>query len=220
MAKPVILPSRTFRTRAAAKAFFRELHNSKYGVGDVVADPVDDVLLRELVEQHPRADEKVGPGIAEFFVASTTSGDRTFVRPEYTGIWIRDVEGHTRDFSYNTAIDQPSEQALVKEALRNEVEDLRLAFREESLRAPVNCPRSGKVIHTWAEAAVVYESPAWSELTAAFAVSVGGWDKLETDSGGGEVKVGRTLRDRDMARAWRTYWRTHAHPIVVSKDAV
>ena len=73
MAKPVILPSRTFPTRAAAKKFFRTLHNDKYGVGDVLTDAVDDQLLRELVEHHPRADEKVGPGIAEFYIDYTTS---------------------------------------------------------------------------------------------------------------------------------------------------
>lgn len=214
------LPSRTFPTRAAAKEYFRALHNTKYGVGEVVADPIDDKLLRELVELHPRADEKVGPGIDNFFIANTMSGDRDFVRPSYTGIWIRDTEGHTRDFSYNTAIDQPSEQAIVKEALRNEIEDLRITFRDQSLRSPVVCPRSGTVMHHWDEAAVVYESPSWSDLTAAFAVSVGGWTSLETDSGDGETKVGRTLRDHDLARRWRTYWQMNAHPLVVSKDAV
>lgn len=173
------------------------------------------------MEQHPRADEKIGPGIAEFFVDYTTSGDRAFVRPEYTGIWIRDVEGHTHDFSYNTAIEQPTEQAIVREALRNEVEDLRIAFREaEFVDAAVTCPRTGATMQSWDEAAVVYEAPTWSQLTMAFAVNVGGWDNLETDSGDGDVKIGRTLADRAMAQRWRTYWRTHAVPVVVSKGAL
>lgn len=220
MAKPVILPSRTFPTRAAAKKFFRTLHNDKYRVGEVVTDAVDDQLLRELVEHHPRAAEKVGPGIAEFYIDYTTSGDRSFVRPDYTGIWIRDVEGDTRDFSYNIAIDEPTDQAVAREALRNEVEDLRVSFREDAMRTPRKCPRSGTVMRRWEEAAVVYESPSWSALTQSFAVAVGGWDKLETDSGDGGIKIGRTLRDRSLARQWRTHWQKFANPIVVSKSAV
>lgn len=221
MAKSVALPSRTFPTRKAAKDFCREVHNIKYAPGEVVSNSGEVAVLRDLVALHPRADEKIGPGIAEFFIAYTSQGDREHVRHGQTGIWIRDVDGNVRDFSYNTAIDEPTDQAIVKEALRNEVIDLRETLRESAFAGGrVSCPRSGLAMDHWDQAAVVYEDPTWGELTAAFAASAGGWGSLETNTGDGSVQIGRRLRDRALAEQWRIFWRANAHPVIVSKDAV
>lgn len=221
MAKPVVLPSRTFRTRSAAKEFCREIHNSKYAPGEVVSDLEDDSVLRDLVALHPRADEKTGDGIAEFFITFTSEGDREHVRGGQTGIWIRDVHGDVRDFSYNTAIDDPTERAIVKEALRNEIMEMREQLRESVfVTGPVICPRSGIIMNRWDQAAVVYENPTWSALTAAFAASAGGWDSLETHTGDGAVQIGRQLRHRAQAALWRTFWQVNADPVIVSKESV
>lgn len=221
MSKPVTLPSRTFPTRTAALEFCRRLHNEKYTVGAVITDPDDDAVLRDLVALHPRADEKVGPGVAEFYIDYVSSGDRPHVRHGLTGIWIRDTDGRSRDFSYNTAIKQPSDQAVVKEALRNEVMGLREKLRESAFAAgPVTCPRSGVVMTRWDEAAIVYEDPDWGSLTSGFAASIGGWGVLETDSGDGAVRIGRRLRDRALAARWLAYWSSEARPVTVSKDAL
>lgn len=221
MAKSVHLPSKTFATRTAALQFCRNLHNSKYSPGETISDPEDIAVLRDLVSLHPRADEKIGSGIADFYVDYTSAGDRPHVRHGVTGIWIRDTDGSSRDFSYTTAIQQPTEQAIVKEALRNEVATLREQLREAAFaQGPVLCPRTSITMHSWDEAQVVYETPDWATLTASFASSVGGWDQLETSAGDGSVQIGRTLRDRNLAELWIRYWQDNAHPLIVSKESL
>ena len=91
---------------------------------------------------------------------------------------------------YNTAIDQSDDRAVVKEALRSEVEDLRIAFRERAFEsgASVVCLFMRKVLTEWDEAAVIYHDPSWGELTAGFARTQGGWVPLSTNVGLAESK--------------------------------
>lgn len=218
MAKPVDLPSKSFRTRAEAKAYCSDIHNKIYAVGDVITDPEHVAVLKDLVVRHPSADEKIGPGIDLFFIGLTSRGDRKFVRAGQTGIWIRDVEGGERDFSYNTAIDQPDERAVVKEALRNAVADERVAFRErEFQRGPVYCARTGVRLASWDEAAVVYSDPTWAELTGRFVAMHGGWDAVETHTGYGGVQIGSQLVDDELREDWIAYWRMNSRPQLVAK---
>jgi hypothetical protein len=221
MAKPVVLPSRTFMTRSEAKDFCRTIHNITYAPGENVTDPDDFAVLMDLVRQHPTADEKIGPGIQDFFVQYTSYGDRAHVAHAQTGIWIRDIEGQERDFSYNTCIDQPDEMAVVKDALRNSIADLREAFREAAFtHTTVTCPRTGKVMTDWNEAALVYENPSWADLTSAFAATEGGWNQVVTDAGRGEVQIGRLLQDNGQTERWRQFWKSKAKTVLVSKDAL
>ena len=63
MAQRVELPSKTFNSKKSAKEYCRKIHTELYSIEEVVSDPEHDAVLRDLVIRHPRADEKIGPGI-------------------------------------------------------------------------------------------------------------------------------------------------------------
>lgn len=62
---PVILPSITFKSKSDAKTFFSNMLNC-YKDGDDLS-AADDLLLFELLQQHPEADDKIGVGISKFY---------------------------------------------------------------------------------------------------------------------------------------------------------
>ena len=68
-----------------------------YHVGGVVSDTEHDAVLRDLVIRHPRADEKIGPGVEEIFRWANEFWRPQVCKTGQTGIWIRDVEGNPRD---------------------------------------------------------------------------------------------------------------------------
>src|SRR5690554_4392919 len=117
MVKPLDLPSMSFPTQKAALEYFKGILYA-YGVGEVVSDRTHDTMLRELSDRHPDADEKIGVGIAEFFVNKTEAGDYGFVSANARGIWIRRLDGTIVDWSYQTAIKNPGLRVNFKEALR------------------------------------------------------------------------------------------------------
>ncbi|WP_314452258.1 DCL family protein [uncultured Microbacterium sp.] len=131
MAIPVVLPSLRWRSKKEARAAFRFLHTGgPYAPYDRITDPRHDLMLRELLDLHPDAKEKIGDGVEHFFVGRTSDGDKFNVRPDATGIWIERTNGEKVDFSYNTCIDQHTPELDAKEGLRLAVEDRRLDYRE------------------------------------------------------------------------------------------
>ena len=215
MAIPVVLSSISFPTKSAALKFVKDDILWGYGLSDQVTDPSHDLLLRELVARGDDSGEKLGGGIAHFFIEKT-SGGRAFVSANARGIWIRRVDGSQADWSYVTAINEPSPAAEVKDAMRGAVEERRLSFRDAQFAAgPVTCHRTGAVIADRNNADVVYEDPSWGELTEPFAATHGGWNAIETHSGGGGVKVGRGFVDTRIESDRIDYWDTEARPRLV-----
>lgn len=220
VAKPVILPSKRFATRSAAKAWVRDEIKDHYGLESVVTDPLHVAVLFDLLERDDDAAEKVGVGVKEFFIRRTALGKGRVrhVRHDARGIWIRRVDGTEEDWSYTSAIDQEGRQSDVKEALRAVVDEDRVRFREGAFAAgPVHCARTGETIASWDEAEVRYENPSWAQLTAAFVATQGGWDAIELTAGDGNVQIAGDLADPAQRRAWREYWASHARPVLVRK---
>ena len=162
---PVILDSFQWKTRSSAEAAFREiLRDSGYAVGDTVTDPKHHRMLTEVLERHPDFEEKVGAGVADFFIGRTQDAPGVHVGRDAIGIWIRRVDGSTIDFSYITAIRQHSAKSDAKEALRSEVDHRRLAFRDAQFAedgAPVST-LTGAVIDDRTDAQVIYADPTWA----------------------------------------------------------
>lgn len=85
-----------FRTKAAALRHFRAmLHHSI---------PLDQRLLGELLALHPRAAEKVGPGVEHFYVAGAAYGSRCF--------YVKRTDGTRTDFSYLKCLAAPKAAIL------------------------------------------------------------------------------------------------------------
>lgn len=218
MVKPISLPSMTFATQKAALEYFRGILYS-YEIGEAVSDPVHDTMLRELSERHPDATQKIGVGISEFFINRTEAGDYSFVSADARGIWIRRIDDSVVDWSYQTAIKKPGVRTNFKDALRLAVNDRRVSLRDAAFAAgTVRCALTGAAIPTQAEADVIYRDPSWSEIVEGFVATLGGWGKVETNSGFGQIAVGGRVTGPAVLTSWLDYWDHNANPILVMKD--
>jgi len=215
MPKPVILDSFSWPSKKAAEdAYRRILRDSGYGTYDIISDPTHDLMLRELVELHPQAVEKIGEGIDHFFIGKTSDGDKFNVRPDAIGIWIcrSDSERSRVDFSYRTAINENTPKSNAKEAMRAAVDERRRAYRATRFEAgsPVASDLSGQPIADREHAVVIYMKPTWNQLTFRFAEREGGWDAIEVRSGGRAVQIGSALLHPDVEARWLAFWDDHA----------
>lgn len=211
---PVILDSFSWPTKAEAENAYREiLRDPRYAVYDTISDAVHKRMLFELVERHPEAGDKIGSGIKRFFIGRTIDGDRKHVSPNATGIWIERDNGKREDFSYITAIRGHTPRSRVKEALRLAVEDFRIDYRDARFAGgtPVLSDLSGTSIASRKDAVVVYTAPTWEQLSYRFAMSEGGWEKLEIHAGGGEVQIGSKLVSLDAENRWIDFYQLHAN---------
>lgn len=88
MAIAVILPSFNWPSKKAAFDEFRMLHTGgPYAVYDRITDPSHNLMLREVLDLHPDASEKIGKGVDYFYVGLTSDGDKFNVRSDATGVW-------------------------------------------------------------------------------------------------------------------------------------
>jgi hypothetical protein len=217
---PVVLPSFTWRTKSEALAAFRLLHtDGPYTAYDRISDPVHDLMLREVLDLHPDAAEKIGVGVEHFYVGLTKDGDKFNVRPDATGIWIKRTDGSEVDFSYRTCINNHTDESDAKEGLRLAVEDRRLAYRASRIAAGTfHSDISGAGFASRDDASVYYDNPAWGQLTYRFAESEGGWDKILVHSGAGAVVIGSRLLDAGVETRWLAFWDTHARPQLATRS--
>ncbi|WP_412148239.1 DCL family protein [Curtobacterium flaccumfaciens] len=213
MAHAVDTASHRWPSKTAARADFKRIKDT-LAVGDRVVDPIDDSKLREILERHPDYAEKVGDGIAYFFVDLTSRGDKWNVRRGAKGIWIHRTDGSDVDFSYVTCVDGHSPRSDAKEALREAVEDRRLAYRASrfSGAGPAYSDLSGAPISEPHDASVVYLDPTWEQLTFRFAESEGGWASVLVHGGGAGVQIGSSLLDPRVAKRWVEFYATYSKP--------
>lgn len=221
MAKPVHLTTFSWPTQGAAEEEFRGiLRHPDYGPNAEITNETHDLMLRELVDRHHDADEKIGAGIDHFYVGLTKDGDRFNVRPDAIGFWIRRIDGTTADFSFLTAIRNHGSKQNVKDAMRRSVDNDRMAYRAKRFAdGPVICALSGATIHDRDQAAVIYTSPTWEQLTYRFAQTVGGWDAVEVHSGHGGVTVGTRFTEPEMEEQWLAFHDAHARRDVAGLSA-
>lgn len=213
MAIPVTLPSFSWPSKKAAFDDFRRLHTGgPYAAYDRITDPSHDLMLREVLDLHPDASEKIGAGVDHFYVGLTRDGDKFNVRPDATGIWIKRVDGSDVDFSYRTCISNHTAESDAKEGLRLAVEERRLAYREDrEADGTLASDISGTVFSDRGEAQVIYDEPSWGQLTYRFAEGEGGWDRVLVHSGNGDVLIGSHLMDTAVHTRWLEFYDLHAN---------
>lgn len=140
MAQTIVLASLTFRTKKAAKDFFREIRD-RYQDGERVGSE-DDGYLRDLIAIHPEAETKVGCGVSHFSVERDTQFGTTrhFV--------IHRTDGSSTDVSFHSAIDGRNERRDRLEALRRAIEQQILDFRASAFASgdTLRCPLRGALI--------------------------------------------------------------------------
>lgn len=88
------LSTRAFATKREAKAYFSAMLK-RYKPGDRVSDE-DAKDLASLLKRHPRAAEKIGPGIDHFEVMSADYNSQCF--------WVMRTDETLERFSYPSCI--------------------------------------------------------------------------------------------------------------------
>ncbi|TFC49057.1 DUF3223 domain-containing protein [Cryobacterium sp. TMT2-17-1] len=219
VAKPVVLRTFRWETIGKAKEAFRGILHA-YDLDEKVTDPTHDAMLRELLEQHPRVEEKTGVGVDHFYIGRTQQEDGAVRFWSGRGIWIRRVDEGTADFGYIAAITGPSPKVDVKDAMRHAVGSRRDDYRESRYASgsDLTCFLSREPLDE-TDSQVIYVNPAWEQLTYRFAHGEGGWDQIEVSSGDGAAQIGGRLADPGVLRRWLEFFDAHANMELASRSA-
>ena len=104
-AKPVEIDTRSFRTQTEATAFFSNILG-QYKRGDRVREE-HEPDLRALLKRHTEYSEKLGAGVAYFFVdVPGDPEDKAQLRDPGQCFWVRRTDGTKDDFSIGNCITQ------------------------------------------------------------------------------------------------------------------
>jgi len=98
--KSVTIGNKEFKSKTAAKDFFREILNRNKR--DVTIEGGDHDILLALVKLHSEAEEKMGTGVKRFYKAGNIGGTTCF--------WIERTDGTNKAFSFAYVINEASEK--------------------------------------------------------------------------------------------------------------
>ncbi|MGR6998897.1 DCL family protein [Yinghuangia aomiensis] len=111
--------TRRYRTKTEAGDAVRAvLHGRPIGT-ELVGEEFD--LIRDLLDMHHEAQDKIGVGVAAIRIAPPLKGP-------YRGFEVVRTDGTTIDFSYQTCLRKPSLRSQVHNVLRDEIEDKTTAY--------------------------------------------------------------------------------------------
>lgn len=118
--QPIKIGSLEFPTKKAAKTYFKDMLG-RYRNGQTVEE-TDASVLRNLIERHPEAVQKIGCGITRFFKDKTDKPTSCF--------WLERVDDMRTDFSYISCVD-----AKGKSLYQEFAEACRMAVAEDLEKA-------------------------------------------------------------------------------------
>jgi hypothetical protein len=200
---PYQLGNRRYPSKKAARDEFRRILNSNQLGVPLRGEDAELVLLLVYEGRHPDAAQKIGSGVQEVIIRRNE-----FRTP---GFWLIRTDGSMQDFSYVVALNgQPSPEAEVRAALRWEINDQVLAFRDlhaaDLVSGSMACglcqhPMTPDNVH------VDHHEPTFDELASRFAEVLGGWDRLVVEWVGA---TGRRLQNRDHGDVWQIFHRQTA----------
>jgi hypothetical protein len=196
--RSILIGTLEFATAGEAKEHVRGLV-ARYADGDT-ANEADSVFLRDLLELHPRCEEKIGAGVRSFKI------DRN---PEYTNtrtIFVVRADNSETDFSWPKCIDGETPERLKRAALRNAVADQIAAFKKEAFsRPPVMCPETGEEL-SWKYCHVDHAAPnTFDSLVDQWLLS----ENIVLDSvqisPSRDISFTRLLTDDGQRESWRAF---------------
>ncbi len=207
-AQPVCIGTRVYATKSAALDAIRCIRNEVYARTYTL--PWEDSYLRDLIELHPDAEEKIGSGI-DYFEARQNIGGTI-------GFWIVRVDGSETDFSFIRCLTPASHDVRVRIAMRREVRDQIAEYRSEffSLDTDQRCPITNDRL-TPQTSHVDHYSPTFLNLAHAFAISIGGYPLIAVVAG--DSVYGARFAFEGAAKVWRDYHLEKAQLRVVSRRA-
>jgi Protein of unknown function (DUF3223) len=199
---------REYPSKKAALAAIQEVLY-RYEPRERVERPDDQEFLIDLIQNHPDPVSKIGAGIGRFEVR---------LNWKTHGFWIIRVDGSETDFSFMKCLHPPTQQQVVRVALRHAVMDQVILFREVQLRrGPVVCPITGDLVDG-TTGHVDHSDPTFFDLADAFVAERGGYEAIQvSDSVDGAI--GRYLADSQVEATWQAYHRANANLRLVSVKA-
>jgi len=204
MAKPVRIGTLEFKSQKLALEFIREIRD-RYADGESVAG-ADATILMDLIRLHSEADSKIGTGIVRFSVATDTAYGRTrhFV--------LHRKDSSSTDFSFLNCIQGASARADALNALREEIAEHTIAFKQEAFagKDTVPCAVRGSMTQ-FRDAHVDHQPPR------TFAALVTDWLRKEGISldqvavvPTSDNEVTNRMADAHQARSWKRFHSKHA----------
>ena len=181
----------------------------RYDIREVVSGEEDVLLLHDLIAMHPKAAEKIGPGVAHFRVIRAAKGSAK--GPEAVHI-----NGDRVAFSYKDCLEPPTHPQRVVDAMRTEIEPQATAYLETRKAAgTLVSDESGTPLATTDVNVVYFRGPRFHDLATQFVDGAGGWDAVHLNS---DNDRGLALfTDRELAARWHTYHRENAVLALLSK---
>ncbi|MFE3373922.1 DCL family protein [Streptomyces sp. NPDC059173] len=191
---------RTWPTKGAAGDAVRAIRDA-YNVDEKVDRPEDHALLRDLIELHPDAPEKIGCGLDSFVIDQPMRG-------RHSEFKIVRTDGTEIDFSYQSRLSPPSHRTQVLAAMRGETVGTTTAYF--AMRAATNTltsDQSGTPLDANDPHISHFQGPPFVDIATQFAAGAG-WDQIELNSATttGYAK----FKDRALAQQWVEHHKAHA----------
>ncbi|WP_329167785.1 DCL family protein [Streptomyces sp. NBC_01685] len=192
---------RTYRTKGEATKAVQAIRDA-YNVGEMVDDHDDHGLLRDLIDMHPDAVEKIGCGVDSFVI------DRPMVG-RHSGFKLVRTDGTEIDFSFLTCLSPPNHRQQVLAAMRGEVTSTISAyFASRAGTNTLTSDLSGTPLDANDPHVSHFQGPPFIEIATQFTTTAGGWDQIELNSASaaGYAK----FKDRALAQQWVEHHKAHA----------
>ncbi|MFJ1796553.1 DCL family protein [Kitasatospora griseola] len=199
---------RRYDTKGKAKAAVQAvLHGHPVGT-ELEGEEFD--LIRDLLDMHPDAEDKIGPGAAAIRIGPPLIG-------RYPGFEVVQTNGEVIDFSYQEPFKPRTRRQEVHKVMQVEIRDLKTAYFDSRLSAgTLFSDLSGVPLTTDDTAVSHFKGPRYSAIADAFAEAEGGWEAIPLTSSA-EYGLGE-FTDRDQAERWRAYWQKRAVLGLLTQD--
>lgn len=185
--------------QAAGDAVRAVLHGHPVGTA-LSGDEFD--LIRDLLDMHPNAEEKIGTGVSGIQIAPPQQGP-------YPGFEAIRTDGSVIDFSYLSCLTKPSLRSHVHNVMRAEVSDLVSDYFEARYAAGTfHSDESGAPLDRGDTAVSYFRGPAFAQIADEFAEIEGGWGDITVTSST-SYGLGR-FTDPDQLARWRFHWKAKA----------
>ncbi|WP_245880821.1 DUF3223 domain-containing protein [Streptomyces zhaozhouensis] len=196
-----MIGTRRYPTKKAREEAVRDILR-RYRAHTVVENEEDDLLLRDLLNMHPDAEEKIGPGVDYFRVIKTPRGN-------HNGPEAVHINGHREPFSYMKCLQPPSHAQRVRAAMRTEIEaQVNSYFESRRAAGTLVSDESGAALDPADTHVSYFRGPRFHDLATQFIADVGGWEAVELTS---ETERGLALfTDRQLGSKWQAHHQEHA----------
>lgn len=201
---PYILGGKVFCTKSAIK----DRCSAILKAGEI--KPADHAFLSDLLQMHPDAKEKIGPGIGYFYVG---------VNREYGshGFFLRRRDGSRVDFSYRACLNPPTLVADARKAMRDAVAYQVADFKTRAFSGgEVRCALSG--IPVTPETCEIDHVRPFCQIRDAFLGAEGLTLEKVVVRPSKLMEAMSYLEDEGLSRRWEEYHRAHARLRVLSKE--